>query len=219
LPNWASSSGSFTAITLISGIRTYSNSYSTKISSTHFNSINGGLIIGLTLGSSAIEGISITYIIFSNNAPFSYLSSDLLSPPTTTYQITGISQINNGNSIYEGSGFISKAITSNNMKCIGSNCPSQCVTAQTCTTSNGQISDDNCYMCGNGQIFMNGNCQTVNICSNNQYFDGTKCLCFQGYVLVGSDCYPGCGTNAYVKNFNCQCIPGYVYAPGTSFCV
>ena len=66
---------------------------------------------------------------------------------------------------------------------------------------------------------MNGNCQSFNICSNNQYFDGTKCLCFQGYALVGSDCYPSCGTNAYVKNFNCQCLPGYVYAPGTSFCV
>lgn len=145
-----------------------------------------------------------------------------MSGSSATYQFIGISQLSNAASTsYTGSGFASQASTQGQLSCIGSNCPGQCLSAQNCLAYNGQISGANCLLCGYGQIAANGGCQSYNpvSCGPNQYYNGTDCACYLGFIMVNSICYPGCGTNAYIINSQCQCLPGYILSMITYTCV
>jgi len=106
------------------------------------------------------------------------------------------------------------------LTCIGTGCPSLCVTSQVCITYFGILTATNCFICASGQIVINGNCVSQSSpCGTNQYFNGTICVCNNGYILVGSACYVSCGINAYVLNSQCQCIPGYMFSAVANQCI
>ncbi len=102
------------------------------------------------------------------------------------------------------------------MTCVGQNCPAQCITTQTCISSNGQLISNVCYLCSSGQVVVNGVCQ--NGCGANQVLTSTGCVCINGFVSVASICYQSCGTNSYFNNGICQCLPGYVATPTPNVC-
>lgn len=152
------------------------------------------------------------------SSPITYSSFNVNSATTSTYQFIGLSQLANINPVYAGAGFNSQA--QNQINCLGSNCPSQCISPQACTAYNGQIYGGACLICGSGQIVSNGNCVTSSqLCGSNQYYNGSACVCYQGYLLVNSVCYPSCGPNAYVINSQCTCLPGYTYSNYVNQCV
>jgi hypothetical protein len=223
LSGWTASQQAFTAVAQISGLRTTATIYTIILGSVSFNAANGQLIAQLNLNSTPpIESISITYIVFQNSAPFGFSSFNAMVGSSATYQFIGITQLNSSaGSSYAGSGFISQAATQGQLSCIGGNCPGLCITSQNCLAYSGQISGANCLLCGQGQIAANGGCQAYNpvTCGFNQYYNGTACTCYQGYLLVNSVCYQGCGTNAYIINSQCQCIPGYILSLITYTCV
>lgn len=203
-------------------MRTTANSYTTALGSINFDSRSGELIIQVNLNSSpSIESISISYIIFKNSAPFAYSSFDSIIVSSATYQFIGISQLSSSSASYRGSGFVSQAATQGQLSCIGSNCPSECVTSQYCIAYRGQISGANCLLCGQGQVAVNGGCQSIVPvqCGTNQFYNGSDCVCFQGYIFVNSACYQACGTNAYIFNQQCQCLPGHSLSLITYTCV
>lgn len=123
-----------------------------------------------------------------------------------------------GNTIISGNGFSSTV--RNGLTCVGSGCPSSCITSQLCITYFGILTVTNCFICAPGQIVSNGQCVAPSSpCSTNQYFNGTSCVCNNGFIMVGSACYVSCGINAYVLNSQCQCIPGYIFSNTANQCV
>lgn len=181
---------------------------------------SGQLFVQLQLGSSAVESVSISYIVFASSAPFAYSAFDSMSSSTATYQLVGLTQLGSSTA-YSGSGWVSQAATQGQLSCMGSNCPAKCLTPQGCYAARGQIWGGNCVMCGVGQVMSNGGCEEDPrmSCGANQFFNGSDCVCLQGYVVVGGSCYRGCGTNAYVFNSQCQCMPGYTLSLLTYTCV
>jgi hypothetical protein len=117
----------------------------------NFDSVSGLLINQLTLDSTPpIESITISYIIFKTSAPFGFSSFNVMTGSSATYQFIGIGQLTDANTIYAGSALISQAPTQGQLNCIGSNCPSQCLTGQNCMNFNGQVIDQACFLCGQG---------------------------------------------------------------------
>lgn len=205
IPAWQTSSSpqSYTSMACLSGLRSSVRNYSVNVDSVTFEASSGQLLVLVRLGSSPIESVSISYIIFSTAAPFGYSSLDSMSGSTATYQFLGLNQLTASSSGYNGVGLTSQAATQGQLTCIGSNCPANCLTTQSCQSANGQIWDGNCLLCGSSQIMNNGSCEERVTCGPNQFFNGSDCVCIQGYLVVGGTCYRGCGTNAYI--FNQQC--------------
>ena len=165
-----------------------------------------------------IETVVITYIIADKSSSVSYSPFNVASGSTATYQFFGIDQIQSGSSIIAGNGFTSNS--SNGLTCVGSGCPTSCLTSQVCITYFGVLTATNCFICAAGQIVSNGKCVAPSSpCSTNQYFNGTSCVCNNGYIIVGSACYVSCGVNAYVLNSQCQCIPGFMYSALANQCI
>lgn len=165
----------------------------------------------------AIENIFITYIVFPNNSPISYSSFNPAVSAPGTYSFIGLENIRSAGSTFAGSAFTSSA--SNGINCVGSRCPSSCITAQMCTLSGGQVSGNTCFLCAVGQVVVNGNCQSANQCGQNQVWTGTQCSCANGFVSVNGICYQMCATNAYWFNNQCICIPGFTYSNSAGQCV
>ncbi len=131
------------------------------------------------------------------------------SGSTSPYQFIGVDQIQNGISVVSGYGFNS-AVSGTGVTCIGQGCPTSCVSAQTCTSNGGTLQGSYCYICGPNQIGSGGQCIPTTItCPGNQYYNGTACVCNNGYVMVNGVCYVICAPNAYIFNSVCQCLPGF----------
>ena len=103
--------------------------------------------------------------------------------------------------------------------CIGSGCPTACVSPQTCQFYAGTSFGSTCLICGLGQVAINGQCVTQNNCGTYQYYNGTSCVCLANYVMISNICYTSCGLNAYLNNSQCSCLPGYTYSSATNQCV
>ncbi len=213
LPGWTKTGVQYGSIAAIAGLKSTSSGYSALISTVSFSGNNGQLSILVTANANpAIEVIHISYVIYrvSGSLPFSTFNP--ASASSATYQYLGLTQLNSGNGVVSGYGWNSQVQTG--ITCVGQNCPSQCITAQTCRSSNGQIISNICYLCAQGQTVVNGACQTPNPCGPNQVQSSTGCVCVNGFVLVNSVCYQRCGTNAYSANGICVCLPGFI-ATGT----
>ena len=80
-----------------------------------------------------------------------------------------------------------------NLNCVGSLCSAQYITQYNCSAKKGVIFQRNCYLCGNGQIYSNGQC--VNNCGPNLYYNGQICVCNNGFSTINGICTPICGIN------------------------
>ena len=218
LTNWASSTASFTIIGEIAGLRTAATSLIIAFVQLNFNPSTGVASASFSLSASpAVENVVISYIIFSNASPIQMSSFNLNSGTSLPYQFSGMDRIESGSSIISSYAFSSGA--QSGLTCIGSRCPSTCVTAQTCVGSSGTITSTSCFLCASGQVVSNGQCTTPNQCGTNQYFNGVSCVCNSGYILISGVCYISCGNNAYVYQGTCQCIPGYIFSNVQNQCV
>lgn len=90
--------------------------------------------------------------------------------------------------------------------CNGNLCPRSCVANTFCSSQNGIQINNSCFLCGPFQTYSKENCVNNFACSNHQVWNGSACVCSQGYIFVGGFCRPSCGANAYVNSGNCQCI-------------
>lgn len=79
-----------------------------------------------------------------------------------------------------------------------------------------------CYQVYNGYN-QTITCVTVrNYCGANQYWNGSYCVCANGYVMdyTSNTCvYAACGPNQYRVGAYCYCNSGYVLNPYTNTCV
>lgn len=160
IPAWETSSSprSYTTVAHLSGLRSSVSSYSVNVDVVSFEAGSGQLFVLVRLGSSPVESISISYIIFSTAAPFGYSNFDSMSGSTATYQFVGLNQLSASSSEYHGVGLVSQAAKQGQLSCIGSNCPAKCLTAQSCQSARGQIWGGNCLLCGPSQMMSNGGC-------------------------------------------------------------
>jgi hypothetical protein len=152
-------------IYLISGLKTADNSFNIDLSENKF--INGKISVKVSTDASpAIELIYITYVIFEEAAPFTFQTYNPSSNVVNAnYIFEGIDQINGNLIVTFGYGFNSNLPTISNLNCVGSLCSAQCITQYNCSANKGVILQRNCYLCGNGQIYSNGQC--VNNCAQN----------------------------------------------------
>jgi len=96
----------------------------------------------------------------------------------------------------------------NSLTCVGSKCPSECVSTAACNSLGGIVSGTTCFLCGTGQTFNNVylNCDITILCGSNEYFNGSICKCSPNFYDVNGQCLPSCGLNAYLDSQGtCQC--------------
>jgi hypothetical protein len=152
-------------IYLISGLKTADNQFNVNLSENKF--INGKISVKVSTNANpSIELIYITYIIFEGAAPFTFQT---YNPSTgfinAGYIFEGVTQINGNSIVTSGYRFNSNLPTFSNLNCVGSLCRTQCITRSDCTAINGVVLQTNCYLCGNGQFYSNGQC--LNNCRLN----------------------------------------------------
>lgn len=205
----------------MAGVKTAASNFVISLVAVSLNAVTGTLTTSISLSSNPfIESIVITYIIFEKTSPITFSPFAVISGSSAPYQFIGIDQIASGSTTLSGYGF-STATSGNGISCVGAGCPANCVTLQVCQAYSGTLNSNatSCLICGAGQTALNGQCITPTNCGSNQYYNGTACVCFNGYLMVNNICYISCGLNAYVINSQCSCIPGYTYSPSVNQCI
>ena len=136
-----------------------------------------------------------------------------------SYRFTGINTIQNGNVILSGNAFSSAL--QGGYSCIGSRCPSTCITSQLCLFHQGTLTTNTCFLCAVGQSVSNNQCisQPSTNCGLNRYYNGSMCVCNSQYTEYNGQCYVTCSQNAIIINSQCQCVPGYSYSIAANRCV
>ncbi len=111
--------------------------------------LNGVVTFQASLSSSPpIESLVITYIVFANSSPIQFSVININSGSTLPYQFYGLDRVESGSSIVMAYGFSSS--TQSGVTCVGSRCPSTCLTSQTCLSYSGTITGTTCFLCGSG---------------------------------------------------------------------
>lgn len=205
--NWVASQLQHTITLQFSGIRTTSNSFSVSMSALSFNPASGFVSVSVNVNNGGpIEAIFVSFVIFSQNSGiiFSNFNPSISSPNDN---FIGLEIISSSGSSFSGSSYTLPS--SSGLSCIGGGCPSGCISSSACTSSGGQIFGGNCVICSRGQVFVNGNCQSSVTCGANSFWNGSQCVCNNGYILVGSTCSLVCWANSYNSGNTCICFPGY----------
>jgi hypothetical protein len=186
-------------VTEFSGIRTFTaQPLLLSFINTTLNAQTGTLTLVISTNT-AFEFLYFTYYWWINGPILTFSSGNSM----LAYQYLGIGSINGSQLTYDVSGFN----VAGTLSCNGMNCPSACVSSTDCQSFKGVIAGQSCFLCGNNQTYVNGNCQNTFICNDHQFFNGLSCECSNGYFLVNGACLPSCGDNAYVDaNKQCQCL-------------
>lgn len=160
-------SGTVNFALLISGLRTADNFFNVNINQVSFNSQTGVFTVEVnTNANQSLEMIYLTYVIVLGNAPFTFVQyNPLVGGPAATYAFEGIDAITANSITYEGYALNFTASTPSTMPCLGSNCPSACVTPSRCASLNGITSNNQCFLCGFEETLFNGQC--VSRCTGN----------------------------------------------------
>jgi len=146
------------------------------------NAVTGTITTSISLSSTPyIESIIITYIIIEKTSPISFTPFSVNSGSSAPYQFIGIDQLVGGSATLSGYGFSSSS-SANGITCIGAGCPANCISLALCQGYAGTLNANgtSCLICGSGQNQINGQCITPSACGNNQYYNGTTCVCYSG---------------------------------------
>ena len=218
---WTAAQKSFYVVVELAGVKTVASNFVISLTAVSFNAVTGTITTSISLSSTPyIESIIITYILIDKTSSITYTPFSVISGSSAPYQFIGIDQLAGGSATLAGNGFSSSS-SSSGVTCVGAGCPATCISVALCQGYSGTLNANgtSCLICGSGQNQINGQCITPSACGNNQYYSGTTCICYSGYIMVSNICYVTCGPNAYVFNSQCSCIPGYTYSPSANQCV
>lgn len=196
IPNWTPFSGNVNFALLISGLKTADTFFNVNLTQANFVSQTGLFSIQVyTDASPSLEMISISYVLVLSSAPFSFTRySPLSATPSSTYTFEGVNSFFGNNIGYEGYAINFLGTSQLSIPCFGSNCPSTCVAPTRCTSLNGVISFNQCFLCGFEEVFSSNLC--VPRCTGNETWSGTSCVCRTGYTRVNGVCrIINCGAN------------------------
>ncbi len=202
-------------------MKTAATNFIISLGAVSFNAVTGTLTTTISLSSTPfIESIVITYIILDQTSTITLSPFSVIAGSSAAYQFIGIDQIASGSTTLSGYAF-STSTSGNGITCVGAGCPANCISLQICQAFSGTLNSNatSCLICGFGVTASNGQCITPSNCGNNQYYNGTVCVCFNGYQMVNNICYVSCGLNAVVIASQCSCIPGYTFSPSFNQCI
>jgi hypothetical protein len=202
-------------------VKTAATNFIISLGAVSFNAVTGTLTTTISLSSTPfIESIVITYIILDQTSTITLSPFSVIAGSSAAYQFIGIDQIASGSTTLSGYAF-STSTSGNGITCVGAGCPANCISLQICQAFSGTLNSNatSCLICGFGVTASNGQCITPSNCGNNQYYNGTVCVCFNGYQMVNNICYVSCGLNAVVIASQCSCIPGYTFSPSFNQCI
>lgn len=99
--------------------------------------------------------------------------------------------------------YLGMSLSNGVINCVGSGCPSVCIQESVCLNLGGIIFAGQCFLCGFGETYQNGNCQSQ--CSSNQVWQNGACVCANGYIFHNGGCQL-CPVNSVASGDQTTCI-------------
>ena len=172
----------------VAGVSTQDSSFDLEISGVHYDSATG--ILRLAIENDAepfISDLHLSYIIYDAQAlPSRNFESD-------DYQFSFTSSFASSSA-----GVSSISFDTIRLNCVGSGCIDYCTTREECKKKGGNISDNDCIVCGPYEKIENKRC--VPNCKANEIFANGVCECAPGYMKFIGECVFRCGINEIWKN-------------------
>ena len=146
IPGWQSSNKQVTSVAQFAGLRTTSSfPFSLKFTSSNIDTRSGVLSLAVSTNvTSPFDVIHIAYYWWTVGPSLSFQTFNPSQNPSIAYKFIGLEQINANQSFFEGTGFNHVG----SLDCVGSRCPSSCITPLECQQREGIIGWGSCYLCG-----------------------------------------------------------------------